>query len=194
MSGWSEERVELAKKLWQEGLSASLIASRITNSGFPVTRSAVLGKIHRMGMSGRAQMKPRVAVRGGSKRHKPRKQQPWAQFERKSAKLFQAAPFVPGPEIVVPLDQRKGILDLAENDCRWPIGDPQEPDFHFCNGRKVPGLAYCEHHARRAYQPPDVRKRPIKPQYAHTIGDPMKGAMEFFSGDAPINTGEKVDA
>ena len=36
----------------------------------------------------------------------------------------------------------KTLLDLEAGDCRWPIGDPQQPDFHFCGKKKIPGLPY----------------------------------------------------
>lgn len=39
------------------------------------------------------------------------------------------------------------------HDCRWPIGDPQGADFHFCGKQKVDGHPYCEFHVRRANQP-----------------------------------------
>src|SRR5213593_1540597 len=48
--GWADGRVELLKKLWQEGLSASQIAKHLGG----VTRNAVIGKVHRLGLSGRA--------------------------------------------------------------------------------------------------------------------------------------------
>ena len=47
---WTDERVEQLKKLWSEGLSASQIASRLGE----VTRNAVIGKVHRLGLAGRA--------------------------------------------------------------------------------------------------------------------------------------------
>ncbi|MEQ1930103.1 MAG: GcrA family cell cycle regulator, partial [Parvularculaceae bacterium] len=47
---WNDERVELLKKYWAEGLSASQIASKMGG----VTRTAVIGKVHRLGLSGRA--------------------------------------------------------------------------------------------------------------------------------------------
>ena len=62
-------------------------------------------------------------------------------------------------EIVIPLAERKTIQTLVECSCRWPIGDPQMADFHFCGKNKVPGLPYCEFHARRAFQPPQARRR-----------------------------------
>ena len=48
---WTDERVELLRKLWLEGLSASQIASELSNG---ITRNAVIGKVHRLGLSGRA--------------------------------------------------------------------------------------------------------------------------------------------
>jgi GcrA cell cycle regulator len=59
----------------------------------------------------------------------------------------------PHQEPTVPLGQRKTMETLMANDCRWPIGDPQVADFHFCGGRKVDGHPYCDVHLRRASQP-----------------------------------------
>ena len=57
------------------------------------------------------------------------------------------------------MNERKYIQTLTEVCCRWPIGDPQQADFHFCGKKKVAGLPYCEVHARRAFQPPQPRRR-----------------------------------
>ena len=65
----------------------------------------------------------------------------------------------PVEEVVIPLNERKYIQTLTEACCRWPIGDPQLVDFHFCGKGKVTGLPYCEFHARRAFQPPQPRRR-----------------------------------
>jgi GcrA cell cycle regulator len=65
----------------------------------------------------------------------------------------------PAEELVIPVNERKYIQTLTEACCRWPIGDPQQPDFHFCGKKKVTGLPYCEVHARRAFQPPQPRRR-----------------------------------
>ncbi len=64
---------------------------------------------------------------------------------------------VPQPEPVTPLDQRKSIETLMANDCRWPIGDPQGADFHFCGKQKLDGHPYCDFHVRRANQPTRAR-------------------------------------
>ena len=162
---WNDERVELLKKLWSEGLSASQIAGRIGG----VTRNAVIGKVHRLGLSGRA-------TTSRMKTHRPRqrmanaKQRPAAAAKPRFAQvgnpalraLYQpeAEPYTPmAEEIVIPLAERKSIQTLVECSCRWPIGDPQMADFHFCGKNKVPGLPYCEFHARRAFQPPQARRR-----------------------------------
>ena len=62
----------------------------------------------------------------------------------------------PVEELVIPLEERKTILTLKEGNCRWPIGDPQHPEFHFCGRDKHQGLPYCEFHARKAFQPPQA--------------------------------------
>lgn len=164
---WNDERVELLKKLWSDGLSASQIAGRLGG----VTRNAVIGKVHRLGLSGRA-------TTSRMKSHRPRtRPQPnaIAQPNKRLAKprfaatgnpalrslyLGDSEPYTPpAEELEIPLKERKYIQTLTESCCRWPIGDPQQPDFHFCGRKKVPGLPYCEAHARRAFQPPQARRR-----------------------------------
>jgi GcrA cell cycle regulator len=193
-SGWTLDREDLLKKLHKEGLSASQIAARITSTGFECSRNAVIGKANRMGLAGGD--KPRRSTRSPRK-HKPRAQRPPHYGDlRKSAKLFatytQPEAYLPGPELVIPEKERRGVIDLERAQCRWPIGDPQHADFHFCNGVQVPGLPYCEHHARRAYQPPQARRREAANQF---YGDAMlNNARDLLSGDVPINTREKADA
>jgi GcrA cell cycle regulator len=65
----------------------------------------------------------------------------------------------PLEELVIPLHERASILTLKEAMCRWPIGDPGEPEFHFCGRKSCGTLPYCEHHARMAYQPVQARRR-----------------------------------
>src|SRR5262245_35373691 len=138
---WNDERVELLKKLWAEGLSASQIAGRLGN----VTRNAVIGKVHRLGLSGRATTtrlkthRPRLRPPGAAgnvptvkRMAKPRMASVGNTAFRELYRL-DAEPYVPSAEeLVIPLAERKTIQTLAESHCRWPIGDPQEADFHFC--------------------------------------------------------------
>jgi GcrA cell cycle regulator len=74
--------------------------------------------------------------------------------------LGDSEPYTPSAEeLEIPLNERRSIQTLTEVSCRWPIGDPQQSDFHFCGRKKVLGLPYCEFHARRAFQPPQPRRR-----------------------------------
>ena len=174
---WTDERVESLKKLWQEGLSASQIAGRIGG----VTRNAVIGKVHRLGLAGRAttsRMKshrPRRAATAMKQRQhaaKPR----FAQVGNSALRaLYQAdaEPYqAPIEEIVIPMNERKYIQTLTESCCRWPIGDPQENDFHFCGKKKIAGLPYCDVHARRAFQPPQARRRDMHQHPLPVIAPP----------------------
>ncbi len=139
---WTEERVELLTKLWAEGLSASQIARTLGEA----TRNAVIGKIHRLGLSGRATPtraeRPRISTR--------RKPVP--------------KPVMVEPEIIeeMVLDdgQYATVLTLTEYMCKWPIGHPGTQDFHFCGRKTEPGVSYCGAHGRIAYQSvPSRRER-----------------------------------
>jgi GcrA cell cycle regulator len=162
---WNDERVDALKKLWADGLSASQIAGRLGG----VTRNAVIGKVHRLGLAGRAttsRMKshrPRVRTAQTIKRGLMMRTRPSgaaASSPLKSLYLADSEPYVPpAEELVIPLNERKYIQTLTESCCRWPIGDPQLAEFHFCGRKKIPGLPYCEVHARRAFQPPQARRR-----------------------------------
>lgn len=157
---WTDDRVDLLKKLWAEGLSASQIAGRLGS----VTRNAVIGKVHRLGLSGRA-------TTSRMKSHRPRQRMAAKRLAKSRyatignpalRALYNAETNVylpPTEELVIPVAERKSIQTLTEVTCRWPIGDPQNTEFHFCGKNKVPGLPYCEFHARRAFQPPQTRRR-----------------------------------
>jgi GcrA cell cycle regulator len=159
---WNDERVDALKELWADGLSASQIAGRLGG----VTRNAVIGKVHRLGLAGRAttsRMKShRPRVRNALAKRGPMRARPVgvANSPLRSLYMADSEPYVPpAEELVIPLNERKYIQTLTENCCRWPIGDPQLPEFHFCGKKKIPGLPYCEVHARRAFQPPQARRR-----------------------------------
>jgi GcrA cell cycle regulator len=158
---WTDERVELLKKLWSEGLSASQIAGRLGG----ITRNAVIGKVHRLGLSGRATTSRMAGGRQRSRITPARRitKPKFAQVGNVALRaLYQpdAEPFVPQiEELDIPVAERRTLQDLTECSCRWPIGDPQTAEFHFCNRTKVAGLPYCEVHSRRAFQPPQSRRR-----------------------------------
>jgi GcrA cell cycle regulator len=159
--GWTDERVELLKKLWSDGLSASQIAVELGG----VTRNAVIGKVHRLGLSGRAKSpssavpRPRKARSSG---HLIRMSRPTVRGNTALAYDFDTDP---EPDLLeIPTEQRKSLLQLNELTCRWPVGDPGNPDFFFCGGQADHEVPYCTYHARVAYQPLDRRrdKRPFR--------------------------------
>jgi GcrA cell cycle regulator len=179
--GWTEERVELLKKLWLEGLSASQIAAVL---GDGVTRNAVIGKVHRLKLSGRA--KPASsAPRARSAARAPGIRRPSGMTRSSSgiASMMKSRSMGPAPmhgatalkidselaveayeapqvqELFIPLEQRLSLLQLSEHTCKWPIGDPLTPDFYFCGNHSEEGKPYCEFHSRRAYHQLEKKKR-----------------------------------
>ncbi len=182
--GWTDERVELLKKLWLEGLSASQIAGVL---GEGVTRNAVIGKVHRLKLSGRAKPastapRPRTTPRpasAGVRRMATSAPRPTSGI----ANMMKSRSVAPAPmhgatalkmdpefeteayvapqvqELYVPEDQRLNLLELNEHTCKWPIGDPLTPDFYFCGQHSDEGKPYCDFHSRRAYHQLEKKKR-----------------------------------
>jgi GcrA cell cycle regulator len=164
---WTDERVEILRKLWLDGLSASQIASELSNG---ITRNAVIGKVHRLGLSGRAKAPSQTVPR--PRPSKPVRTAPAAPRQHapmvRGNLAFALAPRMmeaPQPraqleEVVVPMSERVTIMELRESMCRWPLGDPSQPDFRYCGAESpVGGGPYCKYHARVAYQPAQDRRR-----------------------------------
>ncbi len=158
---WTDERVEILKKLWADGLSASQIAGELGG----VTRNAVIGKVHRLGLSGRAKPSSsgakrakRVAKTGG--------------YGSRSRGGYRGGAVVPGSganssrhsieDIPVPESKKLCLVEISEKTCKWPHGDPASDDFHFCGHPPKDDGPYCEYHARLAYQPVAERRREKK--------------------------------
>jgi len=158
--GWTDDRVEQLKKLWEAGLSASQIAAELGN----ITRNAVIGKVHRLGLSGRAKSPSSAAPRQRKVRpaqHMMRINRPSSRGNTALAHAFEveAEPDPIAYDNVVPMNQRRTLLELTEDTCHWPIGDPSSPEFFFCGGKALASLPYCAHHSRVAYQPAGDRRR-----------------------------------
>jgi GcrA cell cycle regulator len=156
---WTDERVETLKKLWQDGLSASQIAAELGG----VTRNAVIGKVHRLGLSGRGQ--PTSSVKR-QRRAQPTVRRPTRPTTTVGNLALQpqyeeneAPPVRHRSNLVVPISRRLTLDKLTERTCKWPIGDPGHEDFHFCGCDSLDGVPYCEYHAGIAYQAPDPRRR-----------------------------------
>jgi GcrA cell cycle regulator len=150
---WTDERVELLRGLWAEGASASAIAARLGST----TRNAVMGKVHRLGLPGRASERRRLSA--------PRK--PAA--PRPSTPRLAAAPKVlalpapaAAPKPCQPSErptqddaapqEAVTVSSLTEAMCRWPHGDPKTDAFRFCGQLKLETGPYCGRHANIAYR------------------------------------------
>ena len=159
---WDGERVELLRKLWQDGISASRIAAQL---GAGITRNAVIGKVHRLGLAGR--IKPAASAPGP----RPRRSVA-AHTTQKTVALrgntvmlrevmiaedYETA--VQPEAVVIPISERVTITQLRDNMCRWPLGDPLAPEFRYCGTKCDPTMPYCLPHGRLAYQQTPDRKR-----------------------------------
>ena len=203
---WTDERIERLKKMWHDGATASQIADELGG----VSRNAVIGKAHRLGLeqrpspvkpgeekerkpapapaTARAAPRPDVPVNrpanvptpgaaapgapsprpgpemqyrsvgpGGFIRQGPGDQQP----PIPPAPPRRLVPAKPSPEVA----DKTSLLDLNDRICKWPIGHPGEPDFHFCGEQANPGFPYCVQHCGVAYQAqlPRRDRRPPPP-------------------------------
>ena len=209
---WSDERIEQLKELWSKGMTASQIADELGG----VSRNAVIGKAHRLGLQARpSPVKPNEPAPAPTSKGKVHRalseplEEPEAQPRPAPAAQPKqapqnadapaaAAPAAPQQRIVSvgpggflrqgPGDQqppippapprrlvpakpsadvadKTSLLDLNEKICKWPIGHPGEPDFHFCGKASNPGFPYCVDHCGVAYQAqlPRRDRRPPPP-------------------------------
>jgi GcrA cell cycle regulator len=203
---WTEERIERLKAMWAEGATASEIADKLGG----VSRNAVIGKAHRLGLEARPSpvkpgeekehspaipkpSKPEAAAapRPASAKAEPQAQQraPQPQPQRPQQEGVQYRSVGPGgfirqgpgdqqapippapPRRLVPakpspeVADKTSLLDLNDRICKWPMGHPGEPDFHFCGEPANPGYPYCVAHCGVAYQAqlPRRDRRPPPP-------------------------------
>ena len=159
---WTDERVELLSKLWQEVRSASQIAAELGG----VTRNAVIGKVYRLGLSGRGQ--PTSSIKRQRRTHqtgvrRARVVSIGNLALKHNLDLLPDAALNPRRNVVVPIARKLSIFQLNEHTCKWPIGDPGQEDFHFCGHDSLENLPYCEYHAGVAYQAPEPRRRARRP-------------------------------
>ena len=189
---WTDERIDRLKTMWEKGMTASQIAEDLGG----VSRNAVIGKAHRLGLQSRPSpvkanelsaapapkaAAPRVAA------PPPPPPPPPPSAPRSFAPVYvpqaptgptgaqlrsvgpggflrqgpgdQAPPSTPAPpRRLVPakpspdMAGKTTLLDLNDKICKWPLGHPGEPDFHFCGNVVNPGFPYCVQHCGQAYQ------------------------------------------
>jgi len=177
---WTDERVEMLKKLWADGLSASQIAAKLGG----VSRNAVIGKVHRLKLSGRAKSTKSTAPKikrpsapranlGGGSGGGARTSAYGSTMQRGGVRQGMAATALrqdadpqalvvpdtrPIEDVVVPIAKRLMLTELNENTCKWPYGDPLTDEFYFCGHATEDGSPYCKYHGKMAFQQND-RKR-----------------------------------
>ena len=218
---WTDERIETLKKMWEGGSTASQIAEELGG----VSRNAVIGKAHRLGLKSRpspvksGDKKKKAAAKKPAVKAAPKKAAAAAKPAAKPAPAPEPAPApapatksasapinsqpVPNPTPDLPkvvsvgpggflrqgpgdqqapippapprrlvpakpdpsIKDKTSLLDLSDKVCRWPMGHPGEPDFHFCGTPVNPGFPYCVEHCGRAYQAqlPRGARRPPPP-------------------------------
>ncbi len=168
---WTDERVEMLKNLWAEGLSASQIAAQLGG----VSRNAVIGKVHRLKLSSRGRATTsqprqkktsRTGTVGRSGGRGPGGSRTINTVVGATALQQQfvadavANPVIrPAADVVVPISKRLSLIELNEKTCKWPIGDPLSEEFHFCGNDSGENGPYCTYHASLAFQPPAERRR-----------------------------------
>ncbi|MCH4267470.1 MAG: GcrA family cell cycle regulator [Brevundimonas sp.] len=136
---WTEDRVSRLTDLWRQGWTAAQIARDL---GHEVSRCAVLGKIHRLGLGRRAHLKVAASsvVRSRAGSHRPK-------TSLRSPRV-DTRPDMPATATAT-------VLTVGRGECRWPYGHPGETGFGLC-GRTVARGAYCAAHAAVGYQ-----RRPV---------------------------------
>lgn len=168
---WTDERVEQLKALWNDGASASQIAKQLGG----VSRNAVIGKVHRLGLSNRVGEKveglsepeaeaeaPAAAPPPAPEAARAAAPEPVEEIEEEDEEevLFEEEPAAPQVDLasLEKKARRLSLLELTERTCKWPIGDPNHDDFHFCGLPSAAGKPYCAAHTLAAYQPMSNRR------------------------------------
>lgn len=154
---WTEQRIEMLRRLWGQGQTASQIAVALGG----VTRNAVIGKAHRLGLTGRPSPIKRDAGGSSTPKRRPLPRRALSSQPKPMMPLHRAlapqpqgnsAPMSPPP---APREQPRNYPPRAHGgtkSCSWPMGDPKQPGFHFCGEPSEPGRPYCAHHCHQAYQ------------------------------------------
>ena len=137
---WTPEKVEKLKELWGKGSTASEIAQILGG----VTRNAVIGKAHRLNLSGKIQTKKgsSLGVNNNNNENK---------ISRKNLRRGKFKSLIIDKDFEP--ENPKQLEELDETSCKWPIGHPNEDSFYFCGRTSLKDFSYCKLHLLYAYQP-----------------------------------------
>jgi GcrA cell cycle regulator len=136
---WTPAEIETITQMWLAGKSASVIGYELHK-----TRSAIIGKIHRLGVQRTEDVEKKV--RGVPRKRKQPKLKPI----KIDPKLIADAKWVHEDDAT--RSTRCSIYELTHEMCRFPIGDPAEESFAFCGAARIGTLSYCGFHANRCYR------------------------------------------
>ncbi|MBC7496833.1 MAG: GcrA cell cycle regulator [Sphingomonadaceae bacterium] len=156
---WTDDRIEMLRAHWDAGMTASQIAEAL---GEGVSRNAVIGKAHRLGLEARpSPVKVTEAVSAVVNAVVAA-----AEGVMAAVTAPKVPPKRPSRAVAPVKPARTTLLDLSEKVCKWPIGHPGEKDFHFCGKAAQASFPYCTEHCAIAYQaqlPRRDRSRPPPP-------------------------------
>jgi len=154
--------METLSRLWMQGKTASQIAELL---GEGVSRNAVIGKVHRLGLCSGENVAVRAAAikSGAFAGDRDDESAPKRGAEEASVKPpAGAAPSAPAnvKKRTVPISSSITIADLTDETCRWPVNEPDVTEFRYCGATVVRGAPYCARHSKLAYQPTRPVRRP----------------------------------
>ena len=146
---WTEDRISKLKKYWQEGMTTVEIGKKLG-----VSKNAVVGKAHRLELDARpSPIKKEPVVTKGKMAKK-------AAAVVVKEKIPPKTPLVKAKEVKMPQPVKQSelfkgklvtLMDLQACSCRWPLGDPKDSDFRFCDKEAIDGKPYCLEHCAEAY-------------------------------------------
>ena len=143
---WTTHATETLRALWSQGLPAAEIGLALS-----ISKSAVLGKAHRIPLPARRLPAPAKKASPPTRRRSPAKKQ---RDPSLPAAAEVSEPVVPAarPKRSFTISRATGQnVSLGKHTCCWPIGDPGTESFRYCAEAKLPGKPYCAEHAARAY-------------------------------------------
>lgn len=146
--GWTPELIKDLKKHWKKGLTTGEIGRLIGMS-----KNAVVGKAHRLGLESRPSPIRREKLEASKTRKAAKRLLKPVQNEQQNELNTSTVEAGKSVKSVRKNGKNKGVklVDLKPTSCRWPEGDPKDPDFHFCGKEAVPGKSYCDEHCQVAY-------------------------------------------
>jgi GcrA cell cycle regulator len=139
---WTDDSIEQLKTMWTAGMSGGQIAATLGG----LTRNAVIGKVHRL------KLPTRESPLGAQRKRNPKRAYPHIPKALRPTIRNDTAQSATETK-PTPRKQRRTLLQLTSQTCRWPIGDPGTKDFYFCGGFPKGGGPYCVAHCVLAYQP-----------------------------------------